>query len=192
MTFAAIEPTSAPAGVHSAATFEDFFRANFPRVYGLLYRVTGNAHDAEDVSQELFLDLSRREPPIWQSPTASAWLWKAATHEALNALRGERRRRKREERASFQAEPVRLLSERDADPAGSAERHEQQAEVRRVLRQLKEREALLLLARHSGLSYAEIAAAVEVNVTSVGTLLARAEQHFKDLYLAQEEHHESV
>ncbi len=166
--------------------FEAFFREHFVKVYGLLYRVTGNAHDAEDLAQELFLQLSRRNPPVWESPVAASWLWKAATHTALNALRGERRRFAREERAHRQDLPMRLVAERDGDPAGSLVRKEQQQAVRRALRMLKPQEAGLLLARHSGLSYAEVAAALNLNPASVGTLLTRAEEHFKRVYQQQE------
>jgi len=185
MAAVALEPAlQAPAA--QPTTFDDFFRRHFGRVHGLLYRVTGSVQDAEDLSQELFLDLSRRAPSMWDSPTTAAWLWKAATHTALNALRGERRRLAREERAARQAEPVRLLSEREADPAGSVERRERQEAVRRALRRLDERDGLLLLARYSGLSYAEVADALRLNAASVGTLLARAEKRFKDVYQAQE------
>jgi RNA polymerase sigma-70 factor (ECF subfamily) len=45
---------------------------------------------------------------------------------------------------------------------------------------------MLLLARHSGFSYAEVAAALNLNPASVGTLLARAERRFKEVYQNQE------
>lgn len=172
----------------TVGAFEDFFREYFARVYGLLFRVTGNAQDAEDLSQELFLQLSRREPPVWDMPVAAGWLWKATTHLALNELRGKRRRVAREDRATRQEQPVRLLSEREQDPAGSLVRKEQQAAVRRALKSLKPQESMLLLARHSGLSYAEVAAALDLNPASVGTLLSRAERRFKDVYQDQENH----
>jgi RNA polymerase sigma-70 factor (ECF subfamily) len=169
-----------------ANDFESFFREHFSKVYGLLYRVTDNAHDAEDLAQELFLQLSRRDPPVWQTPVAASWLWKAATHTALNALRGDRRRAAREERAYRQDVPIRLVAERDEDPAGSLLRREQQQAVRQALRKLKPQEAGLLLGRHSGLSYAEVAAALNLNPGSVGTMLARAEERFRRVYQEQE------
>lgn len=176
---------------YSATDFDSFFTQHFGKVYGLLYRVTGSAEEAEDLSQELFLRLSRRQPPPWQSEVSAGWLWKAATHTALNALRGIRRRTAREERAHLQETPVRLLSEQDEDPEGSLIRNERRDAVRAALRALKPQESMLLLARHSGLSYAEVAAALKLNPASVGTLLSRAEQHFKQVYLSQEKHDES-
>ncbi|MFI5267353.1 MAG: sigma-70 family RNA polymerase sigma factor [Chloroflexota bacterium] len=185
----AVDLLMKPDSRFATAAFEGFFRQHFAKVYGLLYRVTGNAQDAEDLSQELFLQLSKREPPVWDTPVAAGWLWKAATHLALNTLRGKRRRVAREDRAVRQDLPVRLVAEREQDPAGSLLRKEQQQAVRQALNRLKPRESLLLLTRHSGLSYAEVAAALNLNPASVGTLLSRAERRFKDVYQAQEEHH---
>ena len=51
---------------------------------------------------------------------------------------------------------------------------------------LKPRAAQLLVLRHSGLSYAEIAQALNVARSSVGTLLARAEKEFERRYRALE------
>jgi RNA polymerase sigma-70 factor (ECF subfamily) len=174
-----------------AASFEMFFREHYGKVYGLLYRVTGSPQDAEDLSQELFLDLSRREPPVWDEPVTAGWLWKAATHSALNALRGSRRRAAREERAVRQDVPLRLIAGHDEDPAGSLLRQEERAAVRDALRRLDARDAMLLLARHSGFSYAEVAAALNLNPASVGTLLARAERRFKEVYQNQEDQDEN-
>jgi len=161
-------------------SFEALFRRGYGAVYRLLYRVTGNASDAEDLAQDVFLQAARHWPPLWQDPGADAWLWRAASHTALNALRGERRRREREARV-FQAEgPLQLIGERAADPAEIAARRAEQEAVRNTLRRLKPRESALLLLRHAGLSYAELAAALELQPSSIGTLLARAERQFKE------------
>ena len=163
-------------------TFDDVFRVLYPRVYVLLFRVTGSAEDADDLAQDVFLQLYRREPPIWRDPAAEGWLWRAASHAALNALRSRRRRRTREERVFRSEEPLHLVAEGAADPAESLARKAQQEAVRDALRRLKPQESSLLLLRHTGLSYAEIAEALQLNPASVGTLLRRAEARFKETY----------
>jgi RNA polymerase sigma factor (sigma-70 family) len=165
-----------------ALTYEDVFRLNYPRVHALLFRVTGNAEDAADLAQEVFLQLYRHVPPIWRDPSAEAWLWRAASHAALNALRGNRRRRAREEQVFFRELPIRLVSEQSEDPAESLVRVAQQEAVREALRRLKPQESSLLLLRHAGLSYGAVAEALGINPTSVGTLLRRAEARFKERY----------
>ena len=82
--------------------------------------------------------------------------------------------------------PARSRAPFSPDPGPKARvQASQQASVRATLRGLKPQESALLLLRHAGLSYAELAAALELNPASIGTLLARAERRFK------ENHHES-
>jgi len=172
----------APLADDTRPSFETFFRQHYARVFALLYRVAGNSEDADDLAQEVFLQLYRRDPPIWESEAADSWLWRAASHAALNALRTERRRRDREERAYQQENALRPVAERAEDPADALARRAQQAGVRSALRQLKPQESALLLLRHAGLSYAEVAQALDLNPASVGTLIRRAAARFKEKY----------
>ena len=55
--------------------------------------------------------------------------------------------------------------------------------MRQVLATLDPRQAGLLLLRSSGLSYGELADALEINPASVGTLLSRAQQAFRKEYI---------
>jgi RNA polymerase sigma-70 factor (ECF subfamily) len=60
---------------------------------------------------------------------------------------------------------------------------EKQEQVRAVLGALDSRQAELLLLRGSGLSYAEVAASLELNPASVGTLISRAQQAFRKEFI---------
>ena len=60
---------------------------------------------------------------------------------------------------------------------------QEQEQVRQVLAAIKSRDAELLLLRNSGLSYEEVAAAMELNASSVGTLISRAQQAFRKEYV---------
>ena len=68
------------------------------------------------------------------------------------------------------------------DPAIGAESRDRQAQVRRILADMKPRQAKLLLLRHSGLSYQELAAALNLAPGSIGSLLTRAERAFAQKY----------
>ena len=65
------------------------------------------------------------------------------------------------------------------DPAELVATSETRDEVRAILARLPERSAAMLALRYAGLSYAEIAAALDVRASSVGTLLRRAEDAFR-------------
>ncbi|MGH9482054.1 MAG: sigma factor-like helix-turn-helix DNA-binding protein, partial [Terriglobales bacterium] len=63
---------------------------------------------------------------------------------------------------------------------------ERAAAVRRALRRLKRAQAEILVLRHSGLSYGEVAAVLRMKASSVGTTLARAEAAFERSYREEE------
>jgi len=153
------------------AAFERLFRAEYARVIRVAFRVVADQDEAEDVAQEVFLAFYRAHPAT--ADYSAAWLHAAAAHTALNALRSRSRRTTRE---AAQAIPQDAAS---PDPADSVEAAETRDEVRAILARLPERDATILALRYAGLSYAEIAAAVDVRASSVGTLLRRAEEAFR-------------
>jgi RNA polymerase sigma factor (sigma-70 family) len=63
--------------------------------------------------------------------------------------------------------------------------HEEQRRVRTVLSKLKKTEAELLILRSNDLTYEEIANALNLNSASIGTLLRRAEEKFRKVYVRQ-------
>jgi RNA polymerase sigma-70 factor (ECF subfamily) len=67
------------------------FRAQRGRLWGLAYRLTGSAEDAEDVVQEAFVRLVAR-PPEAAPEAPGPWLARVATHLGIDALRRRRRR----------------------------------------------------------------------------------------------------
>jgi len=159
--------------------FEQVFRACYGRVYATAFRLLGTRAEAEEVAQEAFLRLHRRPPLGRENPNLVGWLVTVATNLAYNRIRQNRRRQAREGRSIVPED----ASARAVDAQDSVDRA---ARVRQVLTALPERQALILLLRHSGLSYAEVAAEANVAPGSVGTLLARAQHAFRLAYEALE------
>jgi RNA polymerase sigma-70 factor (ECF subfamily) len=152
--------------------FERLFRNEYARVVGIANRILNDVAAAEDVAQEVFLSFYRAHPA--DASYAPAWLHAAAAHAALNALRADARRVRRES-----ADAIAPDAADPADPAAQVVAAETRDEVRAILARLPERSAALLALRYSGLSYSEIAAALDVRASSVGTLLRRAEEAFR-------------
>ena len=163
------------------AAFESLFLRHYSQVYRVLYSLVGGREQAEDLAQETFLALYRQPPALEMGATLIAWLCRVALNRGYNLLRSERRERARAERlAEAPTQP---------DPHAELVRAEERARVRAALARLPERQGKLLLLRYAGLSYAEIAAIVEVAPGSVGTLLSRAERAFLTEYKQMEPDH---
>ena len=164
----AVITVSRPERVRS--DLEQVFRAAYPRVVGVAARVLGSRSEAEDVAQEVFLAFGRSSVPAGQ---ATGWLSVAAAHTALNHLRTGRRRASREE-ASGQGNGV------APDVADAVVTNEERRRVRAALARLPRKQAVALVLRHSGLSYAEVAAALGLSPGSVGTTVRRAESALRE------------
>jgi len=159
--------------------FEDAFAALFAdqaaRLYGYLSRLSGDAELAEDIVQECFVKLYRRGA-MPEDP--KAWL----VTVAHNLWRDDRRRETRRGRL--------LLTHGAELPSGAlpaatdaatlaAERVEA---VRRALGRLTLRDRQLLLLRHEGYGYREIADVLQLAPSGIGTMLARAKDAFRKAY----------
>lgn len=148
--------------------FTRLFEERFATVFRYVHRLSGEAELAADITQEAFVRLYQRgtipdEPAAWLATVA------------VNLLRDERRTAAR--RA--------VLLARDAGEPGAAATPEtdllaaeQRRDVRAALDSLRPRDREMLLLRHSGYSYREIAAVLGIGENGIGTMLARATAAF--------------
>jgi RNA polymerase sigma factor (sigma-70 family) len=150
---------------HVRPDLEHVFRSTYMRVVAVATRVLGSRDDAEDVAQEVFLAFGRSSVPAGE---ASGWLSVAAAHTSLNHLRSGRRRAAREQAALAGGQVV-------PDVAETVLSLEDSRGVRTALARLPRKHAVALVLRHSGLSYAEVGAALGLSPGSVGTTVRRAE-----------------
>jgi RNA polymerase sigma-70 factor (ECF subfamily) len=156
---------------------EALFDRVYPPLYRYCHRLTGDPDAADDAAQEAFVRLLDRGP---RGPEAGlrVWLFKVATNLIRDRARtGETRRR---------ILSGITLEENSSNPLREAERSEEVGAVRAALERVDSRDREVLLMRQEGFSYQEIADAVGVASTSVGTLLSRALKRFADEYTRKE------
>ncbi len=159
--------------------FETLFDGVYPALFRYCRRLTGDADAAEDVAQEAFVRFLDRG--VEGEPKAvRVWLFKVATHLIRDRVRTTDNRR-------------RLLTQHPVRPKGEdlpdayVERNERVQAVQAALAELDPRDRQMLLMREEGFAYKEVAEAVGVAHTSVGTLLARAQRRFARTYTAMHE-----
>jgi RNA polymerase sigma factor (sigma-70 family) len=162
----AVAVSSPPTRDGVRADLDEVFRRDYQRVVGVAARVLGSGDQAEDVAQEVFLAFGRSSVPAGE---AGGWLAVAAAHTALNLLRSGRRRASREEIVGVASDAV------APDVADAVVTLEERSRVRAALARLPRKQAVALVLRHSGSSYAEVAATLDMSPGSVGTTVRRAE-----------------
>ncbi len=159
----------------NATEFDAVFLENWQPIYRVLVRLVGDHAEAEDLALETFWRLYQRPPA--NSHGLGGWLYRVATNLGLNALRARKRRQQHELDAGKWA-----IENNVSDPAQNVATEEERARVRTILGEMDERQARLLILRHSGMAYKELADTIGVSVNSVGTLLVRAEREFAKRY----------
>jgi RNA polymerase sigma-70 factor (ECF subfamily) len=158
------------------SSFDELFLRYYSRIYDVAFRLTGDAAEADDIAQETFIRLYRQPPEeAGREHNVGGWLYRVAVNLGYNALRAARRRAAYEQAAD---------RESTADPESVTEQHQERLRVWSALAELPPQQAQLLMLRHAGLSYKELAEAFDVASTSIGTLLARAERAFEARYRA--------
>lgn len=148
----------------SMTSFSDLYEHNYAAVYGTALRVTGNAADAEDVLQTVFLRLIKRKDPPEPETLSEAYLRRAAANAALDLLRRKTTRAETE----LQEASSHLSKE---DPSLLKE------ELRRALASLDEDDAALFLLRFvEGLSNGELASLFGQEKNNIAVRLHRIRQ----------------
>ena len=165
------------------AQFEGIFREHFERMVRVTRRVLRSDAEAEEVCADAFLKLYQSGPGVLSRGSVGAWLYRVATRVSLDRLRKNRRRGLEEE---LNGEAEMHADDEQQDPLSRLMRDERIFQVRSTLAKLKLEKAQLLLLRHSGISYRDIAAVMQIKPESVGTMLARAEAEFSAHYQRQQ------
>lgn len=169
----------------ASSGFEELFMEHWAHVYRLLMRLVGDPAEAEDLALETFLRLYKHNPRSDGSFNTGGWLRRVATNLGLHSIRSWKRR----EHYELNAGRFALEQNQAEHPADLLARQDEQHLVRLTLARMNDRQSQLLVLRHSGLSYKEIAEALGLAPASIGPLLVRAEREFEKHYraLAQEE-----
>jgi RNA polymerase sigma-70 factor (ECF subfamily) len=151
--------------------FESLVRRYQERVYRLLYRMLGSAADAEDASQETFLNLHRHGHRFRGDARFSTFVYRVAANTALNRRRSLGRSRARTERLAERQAAGHDLPTAPLDPDQAAFGRELRERVHAALATLPEKLRMpLVLYDIEGLPYAEVS---EVLGLAEGTVKSR-------------------
>lgn len=156
-------------------SWEEIVEAHSARVYRLAYRLTGNQHDAEDLTQEVFVRVFR-SLSTYTPGTFEGWLHRITTNLFLDMVR----RRQRIRFDALAEDAAERLPSREPSPAQAFSDTHFDADVQQALDTLApEFRAAVVLCDIEGLSYEEIAATLGVKLGTVRSRIHRGRSHLR-------------
>ena len=167
----AVRPVTLDEAAWTPPSWDEVVREHGDRVYRLAYRLTGNTHDAEDLTQETFIRVFR-SLASYKPGTFEGWLHRITTNLFLDMAR--RRSRVRMEGLPEDTDrivgddpsPEQVYSDTHLDPDLQAALDELPPEFR----------AAVVLCDVEGLSYEEIGATLGVKLGTVRSRIHRGRQ----------------
>ena len=171
-----------------AAAFEKLVNERSGEIYGLLYRLTENAEEARDLTQETFLRAFQSINHFRGESDLRTWIYRIAINQARNRWRWWRRRR-REATVSLDEPEIgggrlglvaTLKSPTARDPEQHTLQNERERALQKALSSLRRvyREAVILR-DIEGFAYEEIATTLNISVGTVKSRLARGRQELR-------------
>jgi len=159
-----------------ARAFEELVIAYQHRVFGVALRMLGSRAEAEEAAQEVFLRAHRAIADFRGDAKLSTWLYAIASRLCMNRLTSGERRLLREGE-----ETLARIPSGHASPADELERSERDAALHRAIAELSdERRMVVVLRDLEGLSYEEIASALDLELGTVRSRLHRARMDLKE------------
>lgn len=160
----------------SPGSWEDIVRQNSARVYRLAFRLTGNQHDAEDLTQDVFVRVFR-SLSTFQPGTFEGWLHRITTNLFLDQVR-----RRARVRIDAMGDNEQLVpGSREDQPDRGFEHGNLDHDIQRALDALPpEYRAAVVLCDIEGLSYAEIAVSLDIKMGTVRSRIHRARAQLRE------------
>jgi RNA polymerase sigma-70 factor (ECF subfamily) len=169
-----------PAGFDAAAvwtppTWEQVVHEHSARVYRLAYRLTGNVHDAEDLTQEVFVRVFR-SLSTYTPGTFEGWLHRITTNLFLDQVR----RKKRIRFDALAEDASERMAGREPDPSRAYDDAHLDDDVQRALDSLPpDFRAAVVLCDIEGLSYEEVAATLGIKLGTVRSRIHRGRSQLR-------------
>jgi len=171
---------------NDAASFRAFIQMHQDRVYNAVLNRVQNISDAEEITQDVFIDVFRQPGAFRGEAAVTTWLYRIAMNKCVDHLRRQKRRNRWNVSTWFTGhdnEPgVHPVAADFFHPGIAAENREKAALLFKAMKQLPyNQHTAWVLHEMDNRSYKEISEIMHLSVSSVESLLFRARQHMKKI-----------
>ncbi len=164
--------------------FEQLVKKTHDSVFRLLYRFVQNKDDAEDLIQEVYLEVYKSIQKFKGKSSINTWIYRIGVNKALNFLKKEKKHKgnlsiiqggEDEDRQEIQVE-----ADRSSEAGFKLENRELSVVLNQAMNRLPERQrSAFILHNHEGQSYQDIADILNTSLSSVESLIFRARANLK-------------
>src|SRR5271170_1956896 len=163
------------ARTNSQDAFAELVKRHVNLVYSAAHRqVNGDGHLAKDVAQTIFTDLARKASSLSSRETLTGWLYTSAHFAAAKIVRGENRRRDREEK--FMREPT-------SETAPEADWEKLRPTLDDAMHELKEADREAILLRYfENQPFVQVGAKLGLNENAARMRVERALEKLRDIF----------
>lgn len=168
----------------SQEAFRTFFRLYRLQVYNTCLGLLQHAEDAEDISQEVFIEVFRSASRFRGESKLSTWLYRIAYNKCLDHIRSGKREKRAGQVVRIDGEPLHRLEGPSsfAHPGVALEQKERAKMLFAAIAALPENQRVAFtLHKVDGLSYKEICEVMQMQLPGVESLIHRAKQNLKKL-----------
>jgi len=165
--------------------FEELVARYQHRLVAIMHHLVGNAEEAEDLAQEVFLRVYRARKKYHPRSRFSTWLFTIANNLALNSLRSRARRPvvplQTTDSGPLGARPAeQLVPDDGSGPMQKVQKKELAGVIRQALEGLNERQRMaVVLNKFEDMNYAEIAEVMGLTTKAIKSLLSRARMNLR-------------
>lgn len=163
--------------------FESLVRKYKTTVFNTIYSVMGNAQEADDIAQEVFLKVYTKADSFKGESSFSTWLYRITVNRCIDELRRRKNKIISYETEFNQEEKLKLkdvLANRENDITEKLRQKELQDIIQKAMNSLPEKYRIILTLKEiEGLSYKEISQIMKISLAKVKIWLFRARQKLK-------------
>lgn len=177
---------------NSRKAFEELVNKYQPLVAKTCLGFVSSQADAEDLTQDVFIEVFESLDSFRSESKISTWLYRIAVNKSLNYIRKQKREKMFRSIENFfttkgeRSEPLELIDKGGASADRKIEAFENKQMLKNAINSLPDNQRIaFILSKYQDLSYKEIAEVMSVSLSSVESLLFRAKANLQKKLMNQ-------
>lgn len=165
-------------------TFREIVEAHQKRVINICYRFTANAEDAEDIAQDVFIEVYNSLGKFKAESSLTTWIYRIAVNKSLDYIKSRNRKKRFSFARQSNEEELINIPSNVPDPSVTIDDETRRKILNKALAELPDKQrTAITLNKFEDMSNSEIAEIMNLKINAVDALIFRAKQNLqKKLY----------